>query len=106
MFISGGTRGIGRGLAKGFAARGAVVVISGRDDAASQAAAVEIANATAGRCFGLACDVADDSQIQPTVDRILAEHGRIDVLVNVAGVNRRMTWWEPRFFLLPRHPRL
>jgi gluconate 5-dehydrogenase len=89
VFISGGTRGIGRGLAIGFCQRGATVVISGRDETATQLAASEISEA-GGRCLAVACDVSDDKQIQPAVDRVLAECGRIDVLINVAGVNRRM----------------
>ena len=90
VFISGGTRGIGRALAEGFARRGATVVISGRDETTTTRAASEIAEATKGRCFAVVCDVGDTAQIQPTVDRILAEHSYIDVLINVAGVNRRM----------------
>lgn len=90
VLVSGGTRGIGRALAEGFARRGASVVISGRDEAATRLAADEIAAATSARCLGVACDVGDEAQIQPAVDRILAERARIDVLVNVAGVNRRM----------------
>src|SRR5258708_6188549 len=90
VFISGGTRGIGRGLAEGFAWRGATVVISGRDETTTMRAASEIAEATKGRCFAVVCDVGKAAQIQPAVDRILAEHSHIDVLINVAGVNRRM----------------
>ena len=90
VFVSGGTRGIGRALAEGFAQRGAIVVISGRDEAAAQLAATEIATATKSRCLGVGCDVSDEKQLQPAVDCILAECGRIDVLINVAGVNRRM----------------
>ncbi len=89
VLVSGGTRGIGRALAEGFCERGAIVAITGRDETAAQQAAREIAAARQGRCLGLACDVAEPAQIQPAVDRLLAEHGRIDVLVNVAGVNRR-----------------
>ena len=95
VFISGGTRGIGRGLAEGFLRRGATVVISGRNAANAERAANEIAAASsehieAVRCIGIACDVADQKQIQPAVDRVLTECKRIDVLINVAGVNRRM----------------
>ncbi len=90
VFISGGTRGIGRGLAEGFAQRGAVVVISGRAEPVAQEAAREIAQATGARCLGVACDVAEAAQIVPVVDGIVANFGRIDVLINVAGVNRRM----------------
>ncbi len=90
VFVSGGTRGIGRALAEGFAQRGALVVISGRNQATAERAAAEIASATRSRCLGLACDVGEEAPIQPAVDRILTEFGHIDVLINVAGVNRRM----------------
>jgi gluconate 5-dehydrogenase len=90
VFISGGTRGIGRGLACGFASRGATVVISGRDKETTDEAAQAIAKETNGACIGLACDVADQGNIQSAVDQVLALFKRIDVLVNVAGVNRRM----------------
>lgn len=89
VFVSGGTRGIGRALAQAFCERGATVVISGREATAARAAADEIAAATGSQCLGIACDVGESAQIQPAVDRILAECGRIDVLINVAGVNRR-----------------
>ena len=90
VFISGGTRGIGRGLAEGFARRGAHVVVSGREQTSTQLAATEIAGATGGNCVGVACDVSDEQQIQSAVNQVVKESGRIDVLINVAGVNRRM----------------
>lgn len=90
VLVSGGTRGIGRALAEGFCERGATVAITGREESATQQAASEIAATKGGRCLGLACDVADPAQIQPAVNCLLTECGHIDVLVNVAGVNRRM----------------
>lgn len=95
VLISGGTRGIGRGLAEGFCERGATVIVTGRDDATSQTAAADIAAAAAANCgrpttcVGLGCDVGDSARIQPLVDRVLGKFGRIDTLINVAGVNRR-----------------
>jgi NAD(P)-dependent dehydrogenase (short-subunit alcohol dehydrogenase family) len=89
VLISGGTRGIGRGLAEGFAERGSTVIVTGREELSSQTAAQEIAEKTKGVCVGLACDVGVSAQIQPAVTRVLKDHGRIDVLINVAGVNRR-----------------
>jgi gluconate 5-dehydrogenase len=95
VLISGGTRGIGRGIAEGFCERGATVVVTGRDETTSQAAAADIA-ATAAKhcgaetkCVGMACDVGDSAQIQPLLTRILKQFGRVDTLINVAGVNRR-----------------
>jgi NAD(P)-dependent dehydrogenase (short-subunit alcohol dehydrogenase family) len=89
VLVSGGTRGIGRALAEGFAQRGATVVVTGREAAVAETAAKEIAATTQGKCLGLGCDVARSERLQPLVDRIVQECGRIDTLLNVAGVNRR-----------------
>jgi NAD(P)-dependent dehydrogenase (short-subunit alcohol dehydrogenase family) len=89
VLVSGGTRGIGRALAEGFAQRGATVVVTGREAVVAETAAKEIAATTQGKCLGLGCDVARSDRLQPLVDRIVQECGRIDTLLNVAGVNRR-----------------
>jgi NAD(P)-dependent dehydrogenase (short-subunit alcohol dehydrogenase family) len=89
VLVSGGTRGIGRALAEGFYARGATVVVTGREAAVAETAAKEIAATAKGTCLGLGCDVGKSDQLQPLVDRVVKEFGRIDTLLNVAGVNRR-----------------
>lgn len=86
--VSGGSRGIGKALARGFAERGARVVITGRDEATLSAAAAEISTPDC-RVQTLVCDVADVPAVRQAVESIHAEHGRIDVLLNVAGVNIR-----------------
>ena len=87
VLVSGGTRGIGRAIARGFAERGAHVVFTGsRPETVAEAAEV-LANA--GAIEGHTCDVADPSAIGPLVAGVLEKYGRIDTLVNVAGVNRR-----------------
>jgi NAD(P)-dependent dehydrogenase (short-subunit alcohol dehydrogenase family) len=89
VLVSGGSRGIGRAIAEGFAQRGAQVIITGRDQATLEKTAAEIATSERPvRAF--VCDVAKAGDIQPMVDRVLADFGRIDTLLNVAGVNRRM----------------
>ena len=88
VFVSGGSRGIGRAIAEGFAEAGAVVVLSGRTDRHATATANELREAGL-QAHGIACDVADTEAVRQTVAAILDEHGRIDTLVNVAGVNRR-----------------
>jgi NAD(P)-dependent dehydrogenase (short-subunit alcohol dehydrogenase family) len=92
VLVSGGSRGIGRAIAQGFVERGARVIVTGsreetaREGCAAIAAAVkEAAHAPSPR----ACDVADARQIDELVRWSLDEFGRIDTLVNVAGVNRR-----------------
>ena len=87
VLISGGSRGIGRAIAEGFAERGAGVVITGRDTSNLEKTAREIPG---GKVRALVCDVADSKAIESLVAKVLEEFGRIDTLVNVAGVNRRM----------------
>jgi gluconate 5-dehydrogenase len=89
VLVSGGSRGIGRAIAAGFAQRGASVVITGRDQAALERTAQEIA--PSGKTVTpLVCDVADKKAIARLVPAALERFGRIDTLLNVAGVNRRM----------------
>lgn len=85
VLISGGSRGIGQAIARGFAARRAQVIITGRDDATLAAAAESIGN----DCVPIICDVAKSADINSLVDQVLSRYDRIDTLVNVAGVNRR-----------------
>ena len=87
--VSGGSRGIGRGIAEAFAARGAKVVITGRDKATLEEAAKEI-SPTRGTVRTLVCDVSDSVAIGKLVETVIGEFGRVDTLFNVAGVNRRM----------------
>jgi NAD(P)-dependent dehydrogenase (short-subunit alcohol dehydrogenase family) len=83
--VTGATRGIGRALADGLAAAGALVVVTGRDAAAL--ADVEQAIIAAGaRAASQILDVADPASINQAFAEIAARHGRIDILVNNAGV--------------------
>src|SRR5437870_587743 len=87
--ISGGSRGIGRALAEGFAQRGAKVVITGREQATLERTAKEICP-PGGTVRPVVCDVSDPKAIERLVQTAVAEFGRVDTLLNVAGVNRRM----------------
>jgi gluconate 5-dehydrogenase len=87
--VSGGSRGIGRALAEGFAERGAQVVISGREQATLDRTAEEISKAPR-RVRAIVADVAKPEDISRLVEQVLQEFGRIDTLVSVAGVNKRM----------------
>ena len=88
MLVSGASRGIGRAIADGFAKRGARVAITGRDSRTLAAAARELSPPGA-TVLPVPCDVAEVDQIQACVERVVAELGRVDTLVNAAGVNRR-----------------
>ena len=88
VLVSGGSRGIGRALAEGFVRRGARVVITGRDETTLQAAAGEISTGTHPVQF-VVCDVSKPETIAPMIEAVVAKAGRIDSLLNVAGVNIR-----------------
>jgi 3-hydroxybutyrate dehydrogenase len=83
--ITGAGSGIGRQIARRFAAEGAHVVIVDIDLHSATEAVSEIAN-IGGTAFAFQLDVTDENQVDETVGRIVAQHGGIDVLVNNAGV--------------------
>ena len=87
IVITGASRGIGRGLATYFADQGAQVVALARNTAKLDTLAAEIV-ASGGACATYALDVRQIPTIQPVFDRIAAEQGRIDVLVNNAGMGK------------------
>jgi NAD(P)-dependent dehydrogenase (short-subunit alcohol dehydrogenase family) len=92
VLVSGGSRGIGRAIAQGFAERGARVIVNGTREETAREGCAAIAAATKEAAYApvpRACDVADPRQISELVRWTLEEFGRIDTLVNVAGVNRR-----------------
>lgn len=89
VLVSGASRGIGEAIAMGFAARHAHVVVTGRE-ADTVGAAAERLRVGDGTVEGLVCDIADETAINACVDDVIDRHGRIDTLVNCAGVNRRM----------------
>lgn len=88
VLISGGSRGIGLAIAVAFAERGARVVITGRNQEALKEAC-RSAPVHSQRMSYKRCDVADPETIQTCVDDVVAEFGRIDALINCAGVNIR-----------------
>lgn len=85
VLVSGGSRGIGRAIAQGFADRGATVVITGREQATLEQAAGQLSN----NAHALVCDVARAESIRSAARRVLEQFGHVDTLVNCAGVNRR-----------------
>jgi len=81
--VTGGGRGIGRGMAEGLARNGATVVLSGRTRATLDEASAVIG----GDCWGHPADVSSEADVIALRDAVLARHGKIDVLVNNAGVD-------------------
>jgi len=82
--VTGGGRGIGRGIALALAAEGADVAVLDVDLATAEATAAEL-RAGGRRALGLAADVTDLEQVEAATSRVTAELGRLDVLVNNAG---------------------
>jgi gluconate 5-dehydrogenase len=89
VVVSGGSRGIGRSLAEGFSRRGAQVVLTGRQRETLEQTAREIA-VDGATVQAVVCDVADPEAIDRLVASVLDRFGRVDTLINVAGVNRRL----------------
>lgn len=87
VMVTGATRGLGRGMARGFAERGATVAITGRDKAALAEVVAEI-EAAGGSAISLECDHGDDAQVAAAFDALFERtENRLDVLVNnVAAV--------------------
>jgi NADP-dependent 3-hydroxy acid dehydrogenase YdfG len=83
--ITGGGSGIGFAVARSFLHEGARVVITGRDEAKLEHAAQELG--ASDRLLSQRTDVSDPGQVEKLVERIAGQWGRVDVLVNNAGVN-------------------
>ncbi|NQV99904.1 MAG: SDR family oxidoreductase [Rhodospirillales bacterium] len=88
VLVSGASRGIGETIAQAFAERDATVVITGRHQETLDATAEKL-DVGKGSVEGIVCDVAEEASINACVDRVIEKYGRIDTLVNSAGVNIR-----------------
>jgi 3-oxoacyl-[acyl-carrier protein] reductase len=85
--VTGASRGIGRAIARALAAEGALVYAGARD-AGRLAEVVGEIGAAGGKAFALALDVADRASVEAALKAILEGQGRIDHLVNNAGITR------------------
>lgn len=85
--VTGGSRGLGKAMARGFAEAGADVMISSRNADELRAAAAEIAEGLAVKVEWMAADMADRAQVRALAVEAEARLGQVDILVNNAGIN-------------------
>ena len=90
VFISGGSQGLGAGIARAAVREGARVVVTGRRPEPGEKLVAEFAEQGAAALF-VQADVGDVGQAQAAVARAVAEFGRVDCLVNAAGLTTRGT---------------
>ncbi len=86
--VTGAANGIGNAIARGFAAEGAHVILSDLDGDAAAAVAKSIVQ-DSGRAEGITCDVTRGQDVAAMLRSIDQTHGRLDIIVNNAGVNVR-----------------
>ena len=85
VVVTGGASGLGEAMSIGFAREGGrVAVLDLREDGAAK-----VAEAAAGEARAYACDVADSAMVRDVFERIAADLGDVEVLVNNAGIARR-----------------
>ncbi|MCD6285876.1 MAG: SDR family oxidoreductase [Anaerolineae bacterium] len=87
--ITGASRGLGKVMAHALAEAGANVAAASRRFVDVQAVAQEVAAEHGTECRGYACDVTQPAQIEALVAQVIEDYGRIDALINNAGINIR-----------------
>ena len=98
VLVSGGTRGVGAGVARAAVREGATVAVTGRNPETGKALVGELGNA-----MFVQTDVADVDQIRACCAEVVAAYGRIDCLVNSAGLTTRGTLLDTTPELFDQH---
>ncbi len=86
IIVSGGAKGIGEGISGVLATEGAYVAIVGRNDADNQKA-IEKIQAAGGQAWSFVAELSQPEECKKAIDEVVAKFGRIDGIVNNAGVN-------------------
>ena len=87
--VIGGNRGLGLAMAQAMAEAGATIAIAARDEKLNREADALIQSSYKVQCMNTVCDVTSEKSVQHTVDQTVARFGKIDILVNSAGINIR-----------------
>ncbi|MEO7765803.1 MAG: glucose 1-dehydrogenase [Ferruginibacter sp.] len=87
--IIGGNRGLGLSMARAVAEAGAAISIAARDEKTNEKAATELQTDYKSDVIHHHCDVTDEQSIKDVVEKTVARFGKIDILINSAGINIR-----------------
>ena len=87
--VVGGNRGLGLSMAKALAESGASIAIAARDKKINQEAVEEIKRDYKVACISNYCDVTDEESVRDAVEKTINHFGKIDILINSAGINIR-----------------
>lgn len=87
--ITGGSKGLGEAMAAGLASAGADVLITSRNANEAAVTADQIANDFGHRAIGMKSDVTSEEDVQTVVQRTIEQFGKVDILINNAGINTR-----------------
>ncbi|MEU0057107.1 SDR family oxidoreductase [Streptomyces sp. NPDC006334] len=102
VLVNGGSQGVGAATARAAAREGAVVAVSGRRPEPGEALVAEL-TAAGGEALFVRADLADAAQATSCVTRVVEAYGRIDCLVNSAGLTSRGTLLDTTPELFDRH---
>jgi NAD(P)-dependent dehydrogenase (short-subunit alcohol dehydrogenase family) len=122
VVITGGSRGLGLLMARELALQGARLAILARDPDELELASRELAAIGGNRVFALPCDVGDEAEVRWAIDAVAERFGRLDVLINNAGIiqvgplahmrvedfeeTMRVHFWGPLYATLAALPHL
>jgi NAD(P)-dependent dehydrogenase (short-subunit alcohol dehydrogenase family) len=87
--ITGGSKGLGEAMAAGLSSAGADVLITSRHEDEAETAAKQIADDFGRKAIGIKADVTAPDEVDAMVNRAITEFGKIDILINNAGINIR-----------------
>ena len=87
--VFGGNRGLGLAMAQAMAEAGATIAIAARDEKMNREADSLIQSSYKVQCVSTVCDVTSEKSVQHTVDQTVSRFGKIDILINSAGINIR-----------------